>query len=750
MLIIDKNNFRKDFISMNYKNKYSILLCMLISFFSFFMISSEVVANTGQTSNSVMIIIDASGSMSASDRMDRAKTAAINQVNKFKGTDTEVGLTVFYGCGDIRLEQELTKNHSLLIPLIQNVIPSGSTPLADSIAFGGNYLKQNGNGAKGKLIVFTDGGDTCSGNYDDARDAIDGLEIELWGIDLDDSTKTQIESGLGQSGNLNDLNDPVIEDEKEVVSIRYAWPLETTIPIGESRTIPNVIATMSDNSEDVVDYSKLNISSSRLDRLSLTQNSSLGMNRMEGVAVGSSELLVSYEGKVISNIIKVEHVSRYSNIEFETPLPNRVEVGNQLILPNLIGTLSNGLKETIDIGHVDIQVSNSSLQRGGGWYLNAMSTGTSTLTFSYDGLNIYHSIKVDTGPTLVGLSLETSLADIKVGEGASLPELKGTWSDGTTSVINLTDVEITSSREDRVGINQHSLIGKSVGSSSIEFRYRGKVLQVPVKVVSGPKVISMVFQNPPLNEIKQGETRSLPNIFLNWSDGTQTLANESDVTVFSSRTDRLSMNGLLMTGGDIGSSNLTVQYQGLTLTHIIKTVSNSNVSSISLSAVIPSLKISEELALPTLVATMKDNSIMLVDGASYKVTSSNTSVVSVNAGKLIANKAGSANLTIEYQGKFIYVSVKVLAPPKLSSVRLAYSPTISMKVGDRQALPPIEGVWSDGTVSTIAFADCAVVSSRPDRVQVSNDGHIDAVGIGSSAITITYQGKIYNWIMKSY
>lgn len=734
---------------MNYKNKYIILLFTLVCFFSFLSISTEVVANTSQTDNSVMIILDASGSMSTSDRMERAKMAAIDQVNRLKGTNTEVGLTVFYGCGDIRLEHALTKNHDLLVPLIQDVTPSGTTPLADSIAFGGNYLKQNGVGTKGKLIVYTDGGDTCTGNYDSARDAIEGLEIELWGIDLDDSTKTQIESGLGQDGKLNDLNDPVIEVEKKVLSIRYAWPLETTLPVGEVFVIPNVIATMSDNSEEVIDYSKLNLSSSRLDRLSFGQNSSLGINTMEGLAVGSSDVIVSYEGKVISNTVKVEYISRYSKIEFETPLPNRIEVGNQLILPNLIGTLPNGLKETINIGHVDIQISNSLLQRGGGWYLNATATGTSNLTFNYDGLNIYHSIKVDTGPSLLGLSLANSLPDIKEGEGAFIPELKGTWSDGTTSVINLNDVTITSSRADRVGVNQTSLIGISVGSATINFEYRGKLLQAPVKVVSGPKVTSLAFQYIPLNEIKQGETRGLPNILLNWSDGTQTLALESDLTISSSRADRLSTNGLLMTGRDVGSASITVQYQGLSLIHTVKTVYDSNVSSIALSAMIPSLKIGEELTLPTIIATMKDNSITLVDGTSYKVTSSNTSTIAVNAGRLVANGAGTATLTIEYQGKFTYISVKVLAPAKLSSIKLAFSPNLSMKVGDRQALPPIEGVWSDGSISNIAFGDCTIVSSRTDRVQV-NGGYIDAVGIGSSAITITYQGKIYYLTIKSY
>ncbi|EPE62702.1 hypothetical protein L479_00926 [Exiguobacterium sp. S17] len=629
---------------MNYKNKYLILLLTLICFFSYLMISTEVVANTNQTDNSVMIILDASGSMGTADRMERAKTAAIEQVNKLKGTNAEVGLTVFYGCGNIRLEHSLTKNHDLLIPLIQAITPSGTTPLADSIAFGGNYLKQNGVGTKGKLIVYTDGGDTCTGNYDSARDAIEGLEIELWGIDLDDSTKTQIEIGLGQDGKLNDLNTPVIEAEKKVLSIRYAWPLETTIPVGEQYVVPNVIATMSDNSEEIVDYSKLNLSSSRLDRLSFGQNSSFGINTIEGLAVGSSDVIVSYEGKVISNTVKVEYVSRYSKIEFETPLPNRIEVGKQLLLPNLIGTLPNGLKETINIGHVDIQISNSLLQRGGGWYLYATATGTSNLTFNYDRLNIYHSIKVDTGPSLLGLSLANSLPDIKEGEGAFIPELKGTWSDGTTSVINPLDVTITSSREDRVGVNQTSLIGKSTGSATINFEYRGKLLQAPVKVVSGPRVTSLSFQQTPLNEIKQGETRGLPNVLLNWSDGTQTVALESDLTISSSRIDRLSTNGLSMTGNDVGSASITVQYQGLNLIHAVKTVFDSDVSSISVSGTIPSLKIGEELNLPIIVATMKDSSTTLVDGTSYKITSSNTSLVSVNAGKIVANGSGTTTL----------------------------------------------------------------------------------------------------------
>lgn len=88
-----------------------------------------------------------------------------------------------------------------------------------------------------------------------------------------------------------------------------------------------------------------------------------------------------------------------------------------------------------------------------------------------------------------------------------------------------------------------------------------------------------------------------------------------------------------------------------------------------------------------------------------------------------------------------------MTPPKLSSIKFATSPTLLMRIGDRQAIPLIQGVWSDGSISNIDSNDCTIVSSRPDRVQVDG-GYVDAIGIGSSSIRITYQGKYLILILK--
>jgi len=84
----------------------------------------------------------------------------------------EVALIAFFDCGDIRLLKGFTRDPASLIPAIDSLAPSGSTPLAASIRFAGRYMCQAATAPEGQIIVLTDGGENCGGNPVEAAKSV--------------------------------------------------------------------------------------------------------------------------------------------------------------------------------------------------------------------------------------------------------------------------------------------------------------------------------------------------------------------------------------------------------------------------------------------------------------------------------------------------------------------------------------------------------------------------------------------------
>jgi Mg-chelatase subunit ChlD len=112
---------------------------------------------------SIVILLDASGSMKEDNRMAQAKASARSRLEKITG-DTEVALIVFYDCGRIVVEQEFTTDTKSILDILPKIKPSGQTPLAAATKFAKKYLKENARGKRRRLVILTDGKETCGGD----------------------------------------------------------------------------------------------------------------------------------------------------------------------------------------------------------------------------------------------------------------------------------------------------------------------------------------------------------------------------------------------------------------------------------------------------------------------------------------------------------------------------------------------------------------------------------------------------------
>lgn len=120
-------------------------------------------AGGGEVDESIAILLDASGSMEEQGRMVAAKASARQVIGQMSGK-VEVALIVFFECGDIRVVQDFTTSSAPLLSALEPIAPSGGTPLAAGISFAKEHLRANGKGKSHRLVVLTDGAESCSGD----------------------------------------------------------------------------------------------------------------------------------------------------------------------------------------------------------------------------------------------------------------------------------------------------------------------------------------------------------------------------------------------------------------------------------------------------------------------------------------------------------------------------------------------------------------------------------------------------------
>ncbi|MGD2251257.1 MAG: VWA domain-containing protein [Candidatus Methanofastidiosia archaeon] len=115
--------------------------------------SNSVHTNVGSQSytqpanRDIVIVFDASESMAKKTESGEAKIdvakRAVNDFLELMSGD-RVGLIVFYNCGDIRTEVDLTEDYNDVSEALQDVFPHDKTPIAESLEYAWEYLKLHG------------------------------------------------------------------------------------------------------------------------------------------------------------------------------------------------------------------------------------------------------------------------------------------------------------------------------------------------------------------------------------------------------------------------------------------------------------------------------------------------------------------------------------------------------------------------------------------------------------------------------
>jgi Mg-chelatase subunit ChlD len=140
----------------------------------------ETNISPSDVSNSVILVIDASGSMSG-EKIANAKATAISEIDKLDEF-TEVAVFSFGGSASVNM---ITPFHlptqagkASLKATIGAIGAGGNTPLAAAIRRSGAYMHRSARGEQSRtLVILSDGEETCGGNPAAEMAALNGITI---------------------------------------------------------------------------------------------------------------------------------------------------------------------------------------------------------------------------------------------------------------------------------------------------------------------------------------------------------------------------------------------------------------------------------------------------------------------------------------------------------------------------------------------------------------------------------------------
>ena len=112
---------------------------------------------------SIVILMDASGSMKDNQKIQKAKRSAIETIQNMSSQD-ELSFWIFSDCGNVIMVQAFTSITGALMKAVQGIEPQSGTPLALGIRQAGDYLLKEAANEEKILVVLSDGEESCEGD----------------------------------------------------------------------------------------------------------------------------------------------------------------------------------------------------------------------------------------------------------------------------------------------------------------------------------------------------------------------------------------------------------------------------------------------------------------------------------------------------------------------------------------------------------------------------------------------------------
>ncbi|MGF7046195.1 hypothetical protein J2T13_000657 [Paenibacillus sp. DS2015] len=423
--------------------------------------------------------------------------------------------------------------------------------------------------------------------YDNPADieislGVEGTSVRVWGVNSIEETKREYSDKVEWS--LTD--DKIIKVEKGVITpleegtvtltAKYQkFQVSKQIKITASKIVEKVVKlTASQNSYSLLAGSeqKLPVIEAELesgtkvdvsDKVSWVSTSTkivtVKDGKVKGVSIGKTTVKAMYSGKFVKVPVAVDEKITSLTVQNK----NIVLIAGKSIAVKVTGMNSAGTNIVLS-SKVNWVSSNTSVATVKGAAVKAVANGTTTLTGSYQGIEV--TVNVSVVPKLLKLTFSPSRINVIVGGEQQLPSVQAVYADGTK--LDVSDkVSWVSTSTKVVTIKDGNIKAVSKGRAAVKATYLGKNIKIPITVEE--KITSLKVENKTV-ELTIGKTKPIKVTGLNSAGESSVLSTK--VNWVSSNTSVITVKGATIKAIGTGSATLTGSYQGIPVTVSISVV----------------------------------------------------------------------------------------------------------------------------------------------------------------------------------
>lgn len=389
--------------------------------------------------------------------------------------------------------------------------------------------------------------------------------------------------------------------------------------------------------------------------------------------------------------------------------------------------------------------SNTGVATVSGGMITAVGAGTATITATYNGYRVTHTVSVSNKMTY-DLVLNHSTLSVQEEKTAAITARYVTYTNGTQSASTIVSSAATwtSSESSVATVSGGVVSGVSAGSATITAKYNGYIATCAVTVTAKPvtytyKLVVSIDDS----SIDVGETTTATATYITYANGVQSSSVDvtSSATWTSTSSSIASVSGGRITGVKAGTATITATYNGYSATATV-TVVDGVTHDLIMTPTLASVSKGKSRKFTTVYRTFTNgtqtNGQEVSSSSSW--ASSNTSVATVNnIGLVTGVSVGTATITATYNDFTVTGTVTV-------TNALTYSLTISpsnltVNKGSNGTLTATYNTYADGVLqSSTNVTSSASWSSSSTSIAGVSQGHVSGVNGGTVTITATYNG----------
>lgn len=499
-----------------------------------------------------------------------------------------------------------------------------------------------------------------------------------------------------------------------VLSSITVSPNPISIAKGQSQGI-TVTATYSDGStKDVTGEVNFQVEDATI--ASVINGVVKGLNR------GNTQITVVYKDKSTTVPVTVTEAV-VSKLE-AAPNPISIPKGTSQQITVTV-TYSDGSTKDVS-GEASYQVGDGSIAIVNGGKVTGLEKGNTKVTITYQGQSLQVPVTV-TEAVVTKLKATPNPVSIPKGNSQQIT-VTAIYSDGSTKDVT-TEVNYQAGDASIADVIGGKVTGLKEGSTQVTVSYQGQTIQVPVTVTEA--IVTKLEATPNPISVAKGLSQLL-TVTAIYSDGTtKDVTSEASYQIADSSI--ANVNGNSVKGLAEGNTNLTITYQGQTVT-VPVTVTQPVITGLQVVPNPVSIAKGQSQELQV-TANYSDGSSRDVTGeAGYQVADG--TIADVNSGKITGLAKGSTQVTISYQGQEVQVPIAV-TDPVVTGLKATPNP-VSIAKGTSQQLT-VTAIYSDGSTKEVTQEASYQIENA--SVATVDKGLVRGITQGNTNVTISYQGQ---------